>query len=82
MLVNLGTATGITRDVGQSSLYIETDAQFVVGSKINPHVEIDTSGGRMILKCHGNVVRVERRDTKTGVAVKIIESTMEPIGQT
>ena len=80
--VDLGAATGITRDVSESGLYIETDAQYVVGSEINLSVELDTPSGKMLLKCHGNIVRLEHRDAKLGVAVKIIESTMEPVRQT
>lgn len=76
--VDLGTATGVTRDVSATGIFFETDASYAVGSEISLTVELDTPGGKMMLKAHGNIVRIERRDAKVGVAVKIIESTMEP----
>ena len=82
LAVDVGGAIGVTRDVSQSGLYFETDAQYAVGGEINLSMEIDTPGGRMMLKCHGNIVRLEQHGTKIGVAVKIIESTMAPAGQT
>lgn len=78
--VELGAAMGVTRDVSATGLYIETDAQYPVGGKIDLSVELDTPGGKMILKCHGSIVRLEHHGTKTGVAVKIIDSTIEPAG--
>ena len=80
--VHLGTATGVTRDVSASGLYIETAAPYAVGDKINLSVELDTPGGKMILRCHGNIVRLEHHDAKIGIAVKVTKSTMEPVRQT
>lgn len=76
--VDLGTATGITRDVSASGIFFETDASFTAGSAIDFTMEFDTPGGRMILKCRGSIVRTEAHDSRLGVAVKITESTMEP----
>jgi hypothetical protein len=42
-------------------------------------VELDTSGGKMRPKCHGEIVRIAPRDNKVEVALKITESTMEPV---
>ena len=74
--VDLGTM-GVTSDVSLSGLYVETDAQYAVGSKVNPSMEIDTPAGTRMLRCRGKIVRMEHHDTKIGVAVKIISSTME-----
>lgn len=76
--VDLGTATGITRDVSASGVFFETDATYAVGSEISFAVELDTPGGKMILRCKGEIVRIEPRDARVGVAVKITESTLEP----
>ncbi len=62
-------------------MFFETDASFALGSEISLTVELDTPGGKMMLKCQGNIVRTEAHDSKLGVAVKIIESTMEPVRQ-
>jgi len=77
--VDLGTAKGTTRDVSASGMFFETDAAYAVGSKISLNVELATPGGKMILKCHGSIVRIEHRGVKVGVAVKISESAMEPV---
>jgi hypothetical protein len=42
-------------------------------------VELETPAGRMTMKCAGEIVRIERRDGKVGVAVKILESTMAAV---
>ena len=42
-------------------------------------VELDTPGGKMRLKRQGEIVRIEPRDKRVGVAVKITESTLEPV---
>ena len=47
-----------------------------MGDLISFTVEFDTPRGKRMLKCKGDIVRIEPRDTRIGVAVKIIESTM------
>jgi hypothetical protein len=76
--VKLETATGITRDVSASGVFFETEVTYALGSEISFAVELGTPGGRMVLKCEGEIVRIERRDARVGVAVKIVESTLEP----
>lgn len=79
LAVDLGGATGVTRDVSASGIFFETDASFAIGSPINLAVDLDTPGGQMRFKCLGNIVRLEHHDGKVGVAVKIIESNLEPV---
>jgi hypothetical protein len=76
--VDLGGAIGITRDVSASGLFFETDVAYVVGGQISLGVALETPSGRMVLKCHGTIIRIESRDHKVGVAVKITESTLVP----
>jgi hypothetical protein len=76
--VDLGTTKGITRDVSASGVYFEADATYALESEITFAVELDTPGGRMVLKCEGEIVRIEPREARVGVAVKIVESTLEP----
>ena len=75
--VSLGTATGVTRDVSASGIFFETDASYALGNLISFTVAFDAPGGKMLLKCRGNIVRIEPRGTQGGVAVKIVESRME-----
>ena len=74
--VRLGAATGMTRDVSASGIFFETEAADAMGDLISFTVEFDTPRGKRMLKCKGDVVRIEPRDARIGVAVKIIESTM------
>ena len=75
--VNLGNAKGVTRDVSASGIFFETDASYGLGNLISFTVEFDAPGGKLLLRCRGDIVRIEPRGTQVGVAVKIIESTME-----
>lgn len=77
--VDLGTATGITSDVSASGIFFETDASYAFGSAMDLAVEFETPGGKMMLKCHGTIIRVEPRGKRVGVAVKITESTIESV---
>lgn len=69
-------ATGLTRDVSASGIFFETEAAFDRGSAICFDIDIDTPGGPVVLSCRGEIVRVERREARLGVAVKILESVL------
>lgn len=75
--VRLGMATGMTRDVSASGIFFETEASDSLGDMISFTVEFDTPGGKRMLRCQGDVVRIEPRNTGVGVAVKITESRIE-----
>jgi len=75
--VNVGTAAGIVRDVSASGIFFEIDADYTLGSSINFAVKLDTPSGCMNLKCLGEIVRIEPRESRVGVGVKIRESSME-----
>lgn len=74
--VGLGTAIAITRDVSASGVFFECDASYALGSDIEFTLELDTPGGKMMLRCEGEIVRIEPRGERVGVAVKIIESVI------
>ncbi len=75
--VNVGSTAGIVRDVSASGIFFEIDANYTLGSSISFAVKLDTPSGFMNLKCMGEIVRIEPRESKVGVGVKIRESTME-----
>ena len=69
---------GITRDVSVSGVFFWTSVSTcVLGELISFSVEFKRPEGRMMLKCQGDVVRMEPRAAEIGVAVKILESAME-----
>lgn len=75
-LVNLGNGIGTTRNISASGMYFEIDASCVPGRQIDFTVEFDSPGGSLLLKCSGEVIRIEPHDGKIGVAVKILKSVM------
>ena len=77
--VDLGSTTGLTRDVSASGVFFEIDWNHRLGSRIEFAVEMVTPGGKMLLKCEGEIVRVEPRGARVGVAVRIVESSLVPV---
>jgi len=76
--VTLDRGSGITENVSASGVFFETDASYAAGSPIRFTVDVDTPGGKMLLNCRGDIVRVERRQSRIGVAVRITESVIRP----
>jgi PilZ domain len=74
--VKLGDADGTTLDVSATGVFFETNASLNVGNSVDFTVEFDSPNGKMVLNCVGTVVRVEPRDLRLGIAVKISESRM------
>jgi Tfp pilus assembly protein PilZ len=72
--VEAGGATGIARDVSATGIFFETGAGFSIGSPVNLALDLDTPWGKVMLRCEGKVVRVERRDDTIGVAVQFTDS--------
>ena len=66
-----------TRDISASGVYFWLDAKVALGETINFVIEFGRQGVNFILKCVGEIVRVESQDGKVGVAVKISHSVME-----
>ena len=66
----------VTRDVSASGVYFESNGTFDIGERVDFVIEFDSPGGKLILKCNGAVVRVEKQNGKVGVAVKIERAAM------
>jgi len=75
--VRLERGTGITRNVSASGVFFETNVDYAPGSEISFAIELDGPQGKMMFRCKGQIVRVEHRDGKVGVAAKIVDSTLE-----
>lgn len=76
-LVRVGNTGGMTRDISASGVYFEADLPFSLGQVVGFAIEFGRQGVNFILKCVGEVVRVDERSGKSGVAVKILQSVME-----
>jgi hypothetical protein len=72
--VTLHEGAGITRDVSPTGIFFETDLDYRAGSSIEFSLELENAGAKMIMKCQAEIVRVEHRDGRVGVAAKIVSS--------
>jgi len=68
-----------TRDVSASGMYLESNKTFVAGEFVDFSIEFEGPSGGLMLKCNGEIVRIEDRNGKIGVAVKIVHSVMESV---
>ena len=59
----------MARDVSATGIFLETDANYALGSAVNVALDLDTPWGKVMFQCQGRIVRVEHRDEKVGVAV-------------
>lgn len=75
-LENVPDAVAVTRDVSASGIFFETDATLEIDSLVNLEIEIETSGGRRVLKCQGAIVRLEKVENRLGCGVKILSSLL------
>lgn len=76
--VHIGDAIGITRDVSATGVFFETETPFSIGTSISFEVQFATPSGGLVLRCRGDIVRVETRERCVGVAVRIVDSAVEP----
>jgi len=77
LAVAFGGDSGVTRDISASGISFETDAALQPGGSIEFLVDFKGPNGKMILKCSGLILRADTVDSRTRVAVKIIESAMQ-----
>jgi len=69
--VELDHGTGLTRDISTSGVFFETDQSCSVGTTLSFSLVLEHADprGPMRLHCRGEVVRVEQKEGKVGVAV-------------
>jgi hypothetical protein len=61
-----------------SAVFFETDVEYIQGSEVIFAIEIDgPAEEELMLRCRGEIVRVEPRDGKLGIAAKISASKLE-----
>ena len=81
--VELAQGTGITRDISASGVFFETDLSFPVNATLSFSLVLEHAdpGGPVRLQCQGEVVRVEQREGKMGVAVRFTSYWFDLPGQ-
>jgi len=70
---------GVTEDAAARGLFFWTDSavEFAVGDRVNFTIEVVRSGRQVRPLCQGEIVRVESKGISTGVAVRIVESSID-----
>ena len=77
LAMNLGTASAIARNVSASGMYFEADTPYAIGTEIRFSVDLETPGGKRVLKCRGEIVWLKPQGGKIGIEMKILESSVE-----
>ena len=73
-----GGGSGTTRDISASGIYFETDSAPALELPLDLTVEFSGGSGGMALCCKAEVLRFERLGSRVGVAVRLLESKLEP----
>jgi hypothetical protein len=47
-----------------------------IGEKIDLMIEFDSPAGSWMFQCNGEIIRVEDRNGKVGVALRVVDSVM------
>jgi len=69
-------AVGVTRDVSASGLFLETSAPYAARSPICFTIEIPGPTGKMLLSCRADILRIERQESRLGIAVKFLDTRL------
>jgi hypothetical protein len=69
--------SAVTRDISPSGMYLEIRGDAEIGAKL--FFEMDLADARMKFTAEGHVVRLEHRDGRTGIAVKLVSPRLEPL---
>jgi len=72
--LHMNGVDGLTKNVSATGVYFETTALAEPGSKVSFVVEVLINGQNVNMVCAGQVVRVDHKDDKVGVAVKLSSS--------
>lgn len=79
--IDLGTATGVTRDLSLSGVYFETSRTMDVGSEIHFKCVLEHAGlgEPLVINCSGKIIRVTNLDeSRIGIAAAIDELELAP----
>jgi hypothetical protein len=80
LVVEMAQGNGVTRDIGASGVYFETQARPVDGASIRFTLILEhTDPAPLRLGCVGEVVRVEPRGDMFGVAAHITSHWIETL---
>jgi len=72
--VHINGVDGLTKNVSATGVYFETTADAEPGAKVSFVVEVVVNGQPVNMVCKGQVVRVDHKQDKVGIAVKLTSS--------
>lgn len=72
--IEIGRIPGLTCDISATGIYFETETLPMPSSLLLLVVEVTVGGEKMKLRCDGEVVRVDQKAGKLGIAAKFIHS--------
>lgn len=78
--VDLANAIGLTRNFSATGICFQTymdGTPSTLGSEISFSIDLDSPAGKLVLKCTGEIVRIEHKDELIDVAAKILTSKLE-----
>ena len=70
---------GVTTNISTTGVYFEVDLNQDAGSQIEFVIDLDTPGGPMHLHCIGEIVRIDDKGGKKGIATRIIKSEIKGV---
>lgn len=74
-----GGHTGMTRNVSDSGVLIDTDCPQQVGNLIDFEIRFPTAGGPLGFQARGEVVRLEPSGGSVAVAVRVLATQLKPL---
>lgn len=77
MPVQMENASGVTRDISASGMFLEMDTPYAVGSSIEVALDLMMPWGKALFRCTGKVIRIERSKKRVGVAVQFTDMLPE-----
>ena len=77
--VDMDETRGVTRDLCTSGVFFETDKSFTPGQTIEFSINFTNNSYPILLKCVGEIVRIENKGQKIGVAASINSYGVEKV---
>lgn len=74
--LSIGNTKGSIQNISATGAYFEMDDDHSLGSNVSFVIDLETPGGKMQVQCQGEIVRVQPKNGKLGVAVKIVSSNL------
>lgn len=69
-------SAAVTRDISPSGMYLEIHGDHQLGGTV--FFEMDLEDARMKFMAEGRIVRLDHRDGRTGIAVKLVDPKLVP----